>query len=156
MTTSASGIYGNFGQANYGAAKSALVGLMNVLAIEGKSKGIRVNALAPLAATGMTEDIFDAETASLLTPESITAGALFLVSDDAPTKTILGAGGGTFAVSAMVEAQGAFLPVDARAPEDVARQWDSISDKSLASGTDSMTDQVRHIVEAATRGSTHL
>ncbi len=91
MTTSASGIYGNFGQANYGAAKSGVVGLMNVLAIEGERKGIRVNSLAPTAATRMTEDLLDEKTLALLAPESISPGALFMVSDDAPTKTILSA-----------------------------------------------------------------
>lgn len=154
MTTSASGIYGNFGQANYAAAKSALVGLMNVLGIEGRSKGIHVNALAPLATTHMTESIFDATAAEILTPESITPGALFLVSTDAPTKTILGAGGGTFAVSRMLESHGVFLPADARTPDDVARHWPQISDSSVQSGTDSTTAQIQHFVDSATRAAT--
>lgn len=153
MTTSASGIYGNFGQANYAAAKSALVGLMNVLAIEGQSKGIRVNALAPLATTSMTESIFDVTAAELLTPESITPGALFLVCEDAPTKTILGAGGGMFAVSRMLEAHGVFLPADARTPEDVARHWPQINDSTAQSGTDSTAAQIQHFVETAIRAT---
>ncbi|QSE91723.1 SDR family NAD(P)-dependent oxidoreductase [Rhodococcus pseudokoreensis] len=146
MTTSASGIYGNFGQANYGAAKSALVGLMNVLAIEGEPKGIRVNALAPLAATRMTESILDSAAAEALRPEAISPGALFLVSPDAPTKTVLGAGAGVFAVSEMRESRGCFLPDDARTPEDIAAHWPQISDFSRLSSTDSTTAQIRNYV----------
>src|SRR5699024_8798600 len=105
MTTSTSGIYGNFGQANYAAAKSGLVGLMNVLAIEGAKKNIKVNAIAPTAATRMTEDLLPQQVLDIMGPETIAPGALFMVSDDAPTKTILGAGAGVFAVSQMVESR---------------------------------------------------
>ncbi|CAM5388758.1 SDR family NAD(P)-dependent oxidoreductase [Streptomyces hirsutus] len=110
MTTSASGIYGNFGQSNYGAAKSALVGLTNVLAIEGERKGIRVNALAPTAATRMTDGLISDEAAAKLGPETIAPGAVFLVSEAAPNGVILGAGAGVFAVSRMLEARPVFLP----------------------------------------------
>ncbi len=122
MTTSASGIYGNFGQANYGAAKSGVVGLMNVLAIEGERKGIRVNSLAPTAATRMTEDLLDEKTLALLAPESISPGALFMVSDDAPTKTILSAGAGVFAIARMEESQASTSPEGALSPEVVAER----------------------------------
>ncbi len=149
MTTSASGIYGNFGQSNYGAAKSALVGLMNVLAIEGARKGIRVNALAPTAATAMTEALIDAQATAVLTPESISPGALFLVSDDAPTKTILGAGGGVFAVARMEESPGVFLPAGCRSPEDIAEHWAEISDMSNAQVTESAFDQTGRYVQIA-------
>lgn len=154
MTTSGSGIYGNFGQSNYGAAKSALVGLMNVLAIEGARKGIRVNALAPTAATAMTEALIDAEATAVLTPESISPGALFLVSDDAPTKIILGAGAGVFAVARMEESPGVFLPADHRSPEDIAERWAEISDRSGALTTESAFDQTnRYVAIAITRGA---
>ncbi|KUN92536.1 SDR family NAD(P)-dependent oxidoreductase [Streptomyces caeruleatus] len=149
MTTSGSGIYGNFGQANYGAAKSALIGLMNVLAIEGEPKGIRVNALAPLAATRMTEAVFAPEALEEMRPEAITPGALFLVSPDAPNKTIIGAGGGVFAVSTMRESRGHFLPPDLRTPEGIAEHWEKISDPHTASETDSMTAQLHHYLGLA-------
>jgi NAD(P)-dependent dehydrogenase (short-subunit alcohol dehydrogenase family) len=147
MTTSASGIYGNFGQANYGAAKSALVGLMNVLAIEGEAKGIRVNALAPTAATRMTDGLIGEEILDLLSPESISPGAVFLVSDQAPTKTILAAGAGVFAVAQMQESAGLYLPDGARSAEDVAEQWASISDMSAPVVTASAFDQTKRYAE---------
>ena len=149
ITTSGSGIYGNFGQSNYGAAKSALVGLMNVLAIEGARKGIRVNALAPTAATAMTEGLIDAEAAAVLSPESISPGALFLVSEDAPTKTILGAGAGVFAVARMEESTGFFLPVEHRSPEAIAEHWAEISDMSHALVTESAFEQTKRYVAIA-------
>ena len=92
LTSSASGIYGNFGQANYGAAKAAMIGLMNVLHLEGAKTNIRVNILAPTARTGMTEGLLSPVAAELMTPESVTPGVLFLVSEDAPSRVILGAG----------------------------------------------------------------
>jgi len=149
MTTSGSGIFGNFGQSNYGAAKSALVGLMNVLAIEGARKGILVNALAPTAATAMTEGLIDAEAAAVLSPESISPGALFLVSEQAPTKTILGAGAGVFAVARMEESAGFFLPLDDRSPEAVAEHWAQISDMSNAAVTESAFAQTNRYVAIA-------
>jgi NAD(P)-dependent dehydrogenase (short-subunit alcohol dehydrogenase family) len=149
MTTSASGIYGNFGQSNYGAAKSALVGLMNVLAIEGARKGILVNALAPTAATAMTEGLIDPEAAAMLAPDSIPAGALFLVSEKAPTKTILGAGAGVFAVARMEESAGFYLPVENRSPEAIAEHWAEISDMSKAVVTESAFEQTKRYVDIA-------
>ena len=97
FTSSASGLYGNFGQANYGAAKTGMLGLMNVLHQEGSKHNIRVNMLAPTAATRMTEELLPPETHELLRPETITPGLLVLVADDAPSKMILGAGAGCFA-----------------------------------------------------------
>lgn len=108
MTTSSSGLFGNFGQANYGAAKMALVGLMQTLAIEGQKYGIHVNCLAPSAATRMTEELFPEEELSLLTPESVTPGLVYLVSVMAPTKTILCAGAGAFACSNVSLTKGIF------------------------------------------------
>lgn len=126
MTTSASGIYGNFGQSNYGAAKSALVGLTNVLAIEGERKGIRVNALAPTAATQMTEGLIDQEAAARLGPDTIAPGAVFLVSEEAPNGVILGAGAGVFAVSRMVESAPLYLAEDERSAEKIAEEWTAL------------------------------
>ncbi|MDV8004215.1 SDR family NAD(P)-dependent oxidoreductase [Rhodococcus sp. IEGM 1318] len=149
MTTSASGIYGNFGQANYGAAKSGVVGLMNVLSIEGERKGIRVNSLAPTAATRMTEDLLDEKTLALLAPESISPGALFMVSDDAPTKTILSAGAGVFAIARMEESQGVHIPESALSPEVVAERWAEISDMTNSVQVPAAFDQTRRFVEKA-------
>ena len=92
LTSSASGIYGNFGQANYGAAKAAMIGLMNVLSLEGAKNDIRVNVLAPTARTGMTEGLLPPSAAELLGPETVTPGLLYLVSEEAPSRVILGAG----------------------------------------------------------------
>jgi NAD(P)-dependent dehydrogenase (short-subunit alcohol dehydrogenase family) len=78
MTTSSSGMYGNFGQSNYGAAKMAVLGLMNTLVLEGGKNNIHVNALAPTAGTRMTEDLMPPEVLSMLTAESVTAGAIIL------------------------------------------------------------------------------
>ncbi|MEV0529859.1 SDR family NAD(P)-dependent oxidoreductase [Streptomyces sp. NPDC050439] len=153
MTTSASGIYGNFGQSNYGAAKSALVGLTNVLAIEGANKGIRTNALAPTAATQMTDGLISDEAAARLAPETIAPGAVFLVSAQAPNGVILGAGGGVFAVSQMVETQPVFLSESQRTAEVIAARWDEISDVSNPHVLGSAFDQTNLYVELAERES---
>jgi|SRR5699024_3631495 len=147
MTTSGSGIYGNFGQANYGAAKAGIVGLMNVLAIEGERHGIRVNSLAPTAATAMTQGLFDERAWEVMSPESITPGALFLVSGDAPTKTILGAGGGVFAVAEMIESEGVHFAGEELTPESIAAKWDIISDTSARVSTGSAFDQTQRYLD---------
>ncbi|MET0318517.1 MAG: SDR family NAD(P)-dependent oxidoreductase [Rhodococcus fascians] len=149
MTTSASGIYGNFGQSNYGAAKSAVVGLMNVLSIEGARNDIRVNALAPTAATRMTDGLIDDEALAMLTTESISPGALYLVSEVAPTKTILAAGAGVFAVARMEESAGVYLPAEVRSPEVIAERWAEISDMSSAVVTESAFEQTGRYVAIA-------
>ena len=151
MTTSASGLYGNFGQSNYGAAKAGVVGLMNVLAIEGERKGIRVNALAPTAATRMTDSLIDPDSAARLSPESIAPGAIHLVSDAAPTKTILAAGAGVFAVVRISESEGVYLPAEARSPEVIAERWAEISDVRGAVSTASAFDQTHRYLAIAAR-----
>ena len=98
VTTSSSGLYGNFGQANYGAAKTGMIGLMNVLAEEGRKTNIRVNTISPTAATRMTEELLPPQALALMRPEAITPAVVFLLSEDAPTRTIMGAGAGSFAV----------------------------------------------------------
>ena len=126
LTASGSGLYGNFGQANYGAAKAGMVGLMNVLHLEGARDDIRVNTLAPTAATAMTEGLLPEAALALLQPETITPGVLFLLSKDAPSRTILPAGAGTFAVTHIRETIGALIEGDIT-PETVAAHWDQIT-----------------------------
>ena len=128
LTSSSSGLYGNFGQANYGAAKAAMMGLMNVLHIEGAKDNIRVNTLAPTAATRMTESLMPEDALALLAPETITPGLLYLVSEEAPSRVILGAGAGAFAVTKVYETPGTTLTGDDLSPEGVAAAFATISD----------------------------
>ncbi len=128
MTSSSSGLYGNFGQANYGAAKMGVVGLMNVLHIEGAKNNIRVNTLAPGAATQMTRDLLPAKVVELMEPEAVTPGLLYLVSEDAPSRVILDATAGGFARTFVTETQGIHLAADECTPENVAARFDEISD----------------------------
>jgi len=137
FTSSASGLYGNFGQSNYGAAKASMMGLMNVLHLEGARDNIRVNTLAPTAATRMTEELLPAEAAELLAPETITPGLLYLVSEDAPSRTILGAGAGSFALTKVYETPGITLMDDENTPEAVAAQFAEIA---AAEGQEELTD----------------
>ncbi|MDB4351906.1 SDR family NAD(P)-dependent oxidoreductase [Porticoccaceae bacterium] len=130
MTTSSSGMYGNFGQTNYGAAKMAVLGFMNTLVLEGAKNNIHVNALAPTAGTRMTEDLMPPEMLGLLTAESVTAAALVLCDEGAPTRTILCAGAGGYAKSGMYETDGIFLPQAEQTPEAIVAQWDELSDPS--------------------------
>ena len=127
MTSSSSGIYGNFGQTNYGAAKMGLIGFMNSLAIEGQKYGIHVNALAPIAATRMTEDLMPPDVLKLLDPASVTPAVVFMASSDAPTRSIIGAGAGVFARIVIQETPGVFLSEDERDAEHVASAWEQIA-----------------------------
>jgi len=127
VTTSSSGLYGNFGQTNYGSAKMGVIGMMNTLAQEGAKYNIKVNALAPTAGTRMTEGLLPDDAFDLLTPETVTPAVLYLVSEDAPTRTILGAGAGSFAVARIVESAGAWLPPEEQTPEGIAAAWDRIA-----------------------------
>ena len=127
MTTSPTGLYGNFGQTNYGAAKLAQVGFMNSLKIEGAKNNIHTNTIAPIAATRMTESLIPEAVHSKLAPESVTPAALFLISEEAPNGVIMQAEGGRFSVASIVENTGAQLGVDAT-PEDIASNYDMISD----------------------------
>lgn len=130
LTSSASGLYGNFGQSNYGAAKAAMMGLMNVLHLEGARDNIRVNTLAPTAATRMTADLLPEQAQGLLAPETITPGLLYLVSEDAPSRVILGAGAGSFAQTRVYETEGVTLTGDDNTPEGVAAAFDRITDEA--------------------------
>lgn len=126
MTSSSTGLYGNFGQANYGAAKAGLMGLAKTLQLEGAKYGIKVNTLAPTAATRMTEDIFPPEMLGLFNPDTVVPAALFLVSEDSPSNAIVGAGAG------VVQAAYVTLTPGCRAstPEEVAANWERIADRS--------------------------
>ena len=126
FTTSSSGLYGNFGQANYGAAKMALVGLMQTLAIEGEKYAIRVNCLAPTAATGLTEGVLPAETLAALAPERVSPGLIALVADDAPTRAILLAGAGSFECAHVTMTKGIHVQDDDRIADEVRRRWEEI------------------------------
>ncbi len=129
MTTSSSGLYGNFGQSNYGAAKMALVGLMQTLSIEGAKNDIRVNCLAPTAATRMTEDLMPEAVLALLKPEAVTPGLLALVAEDAPTRAILCAGAGAFERAHITLTEGVFVGLPDDAAEQVAAQFEALSDR---------------------------
>lgn len=129
MTTSSSGLYGNFGQANYGAAKMALVGLMQTLAIEGAKYDIRVNALAPTAATQMTSGVLSEEALAQLDPAFVSPGIVHLVSADAPTRAVLCAGGGHFACANVTLTEGAQIGSGENAAAEVAHNWHSIAER---------------------------
>ena len=130
MTTSSTGLGGNFGQSNYGAAKLGVVGLAKTLYLEGAKNNIRVNSLAPTAGTRMTEDIFPEEAFKAFSPESVVPAALFLVSDDAPTNAIVGAGAGVYQGAWVTMNSGVLLPEGGRTVEAFAGAWDEISDRT--------------------------
>lgn len=127
MTTSSSGLYGNFGQSNYGAAKMALVGFMNTLCLEGAKYDIRVNCLAPMAATRMTEGLLPQAALDLSTPESVTAGLITLCDREAPNRTILAAGAGGYAKAVVYETDGIYLKPDEQTPENVRAAMADVS-----------------------------
>jgi len=127
VTTSSTGLYGNFGQANYGAAKLALIGLMNTIRLEGAKNDIRINAISPVAATRMTENLMPPEMLEKLGPEQVTPGVVYLASKEAPTGAILTAGAGVFALAQITETEGAYLGHGASA-EAVRDKWADIAD----------------------------
>ena len=141
MTTSSSGLYGNFGQANYGAAKMALVGLMQTLSLEGAKYDIRVNCLAPTAATRMTAGLMPEAVLKQLEPGSVTPGLLALVAEDAPTRAILCAGAGAFERAYVTLTQGIHVGMGADAAEQVAGRWEEISDRDDETVPESGTAQ---------------
>jgi NAD(P)-dependent dehydrogenase (short-subunit alcohol dehydrogenase family) len=125
MTSSSTGLYGNFGQANYGAAKLGIAGFAKTLAIEGAKYNVHVNTIAPTAATRMTEDIFPAELFARFKPELVAPAALYLVSEGAPTNAIVGAGAGVFQAAYVTLTRGVAL--DEATPEAVAAHWAEIT-----------------------------
>jgi NAD(P)-dependent dehydrogenase (short-subunit alcohol dehydrogenase family) len=128
-TTSSSGLYGNFGQSNYGAAKLGIIGFMNTLKLEGQKNNIHVNAISPVAATRMTENLgMPQEIFDRLKPEYVTPGVVFLCSDEAPTGCILTAGAGAFALARIVETEGVYLGEGGLSVEEVRDNWSRITD----------------------------
>jgi NAD(P)-dependent dehydrogenase (short-subunit alcohol dehydrogenase family) len=123
MTTSSSGLYGNFGQSNYGAAKMALVGLMQTLAIEGARNNVRVNCIAPTAATQMLGGLLPQAELDLFRPGRVSPGVLVLVGDDAPTKSILCAGAGSFEAAHVTLTRGMFVGEGPAVPEAILESW---------------------------------
>lgn len=152
VTSSSSGLYGNFGQANYGAAKLGVVGMMNTLKAEGAKYDIRVNALAPIAHTRMTDDILPEEAKDLLDPADVTPGVLFLVSKDAPSGVILAAGAGGYSAAKIYETDGIWLAPEDRTPENIAARFEDIvspeGQKELSTGTDQTMKFVSKAMQA--------
>ncbi|MDH0866496.1 SDR family NAD(P)-dependent oxidoreductase [Mitsuaria sp. GD03876] len=130
MTSSSSGLYGNFGQANYGAAKMAVVGLMQTLALEGAKYDIRVNCLAPTAATGMTDSLLTPEAKRALVPEAVSPALLALVGGDAPTRAILCAGAGHYARAYVSLTAGRYIGMAPDAAQRVQSHWEDISERA--------------------------
>lgn len=152
LTTSSSGMFGNFGQANYGAAKAGIVGLMNVLAQEGRKTDIRVNTVSPTAATRMTEELLPPQALQLMKPEAITPAVLFLLSENAPTRTTLGAGAGSFAQIKIIETEGINLPESEWTPDAIAAHFAEISDDSKAQALEGAFQQTqKYVAQAAAR-----
>lgn len=149
FTSSTSGLFGNFGQSNYGTAKAGMLGLMNVLHIEGSKNGIRVNCLAPTAATDMTKGLISPEAAALLDPETVSPAVLYLVSENAPSKTIVGAGAGVFSTIQVLETPGVYFPPDKRTPADFEARFHEMQDLRGAAPLESAFGQTEKFVNAA-------
>jgi len=128
VTTSSTGLYGNFGQTNYGAAKLGLVGFMNSLKLEGQKNNIHVNAISPVAATRMTETLMPPEMLDKLKPEFVTPGVVYLCSEEAPTGAILTAGAGVFALARIYETEGVYLGEAGLTVEEIRDNWSKIAD----------------------------
>lgn len=152
MTTSSAGLYGNFGQAAYSAAKLGLVGLMNTLAKEGAKNNIRVNAVSPGATTRMTESLLTPEQIEMFAPERVSPAICFLASEGAPTRTIVTAGGGTFAVAKLYETEGLWLSPEQQTPEGIAKNWARICDTSHQQELQTIEDQMGNFAKQAMAG----
>ena len=153
MTTSSSGLYGNFGQANYGAAKMALVGLMQTLSIEGAKNDIRVNCLAPTAATAMTDGLLPPEMKALLQPERVSPGLVALVGEDAPTRAILMAGAGHFERAYVTITPGIYVGDGDDAAAEVAAKWAAVSDRTGESVPETGAVQIHQELTAAAKAN---
>ena len=146
MTSSSSGIFGNFGQSNYGSAKMGVVGLMNTLRIEGQKNNIKVNSLVPVAATRMTENlgmpdaVFDS-----LKPESVSPAVIFMSSEDAPDGVMISAGAGVFAMAEIVHSEGIALKGDDLNADMLAEKWSEASDMTNSKALRSGAEHTAHI-----------
>jgi NAD(P)-dependent dehydrogenase (short-subunit alcohol dehydrogenase family) len=149
VTSSASGLYGNFGQTNYAAAKLGLVGLMNALKLEGQKNNIHVNALAPVAGTRMTESLMPPENVKALAPERVSPGVAFLCSEEAPTGAILAAGGGAFALAGIYETEGVHLADDELSAEAIRDNWARIADPAGLRPYAGSNDEVNKLLAKA-------
>jgi NAD(P)-dependent dehydrogenase (short-subunit alcohol dehydrogenase family) len=127
VTTSSSGMYGNFGQSNYGAAKMGILGFMNTIKLEGQKNNVHINAISPVAATRMTENLMPPAMLEKLKPEYVTPGVVYLASEEAPTGAILTAGAGVFAVAKIFETEGVYLGEGGITVEEVRDNWDKIA-----------------------------
>ncbi|QTD44074.1 SDR family NAD(P)-dependent oxidoreductase [Ottowia testudinis] len=152
MTTSSTGLYGNFGQSNYGAAKMALVGLMQTLSIEGAKHDIRVNCLAPTAATRMTEGLLPPEVLDALRPEAVVPAMLVAVSEQAPSRMIFAAGAGTYEAAHVTLTRGVHLGVTPDTPERLLAALPRMADRSgetvPQSGAEQGSNEVRQALAA--------
>ena len=157
MTTSSSGLYGNFGQSNYSAAKMGLVGLMQTLALEGAKNDIRVNCLAPTAATRMTEGLLPQAVLDALQPEAVVSAMLVLVAQEAPSRTILCAGAGVFEAAHITLTQGAWIGGDAQAPERLMDRLGEVTDRTgeivPRDGSAQSTNELSQALKNATRSA---
>jgi NAD(P)-dependent dehydrogenase (short-subunit alcohol dehydrogenase family) len=149
LTSSGSGIYGNFGQSNYAAAKAAMIGLMNVLHVEGVKNNIRVNTLLPTAATRMTADLLPPAMLQLMAPEAITPAVLYLVGENAPSRVIMGAGAGVYAVTHIMESEGVYLPAADRSPEAITANFSEIADVRTAKSISGAAEQTDRYIRKA-------
>ena len=155
MTASSTGLFGNFGQANYGAAKLGLAGLTKTLYLEGAKYNVRVNTLSPVAATRMTADIFPEEAFKLFGPENVVPAALFLVSEDAPSNAIVGAGAGAFHSAFVTMNPPVFLPDGERTVEGFAANWGRISDRTgdyVPQSGSEQSQSILSVLQAALKG----
>ena len=151
VTTSSTGLYGNFGQSNYGAAKLGVVGFVNTLKLEGQKYNINCNVLCPVAYTRMTENLMPPEAEQLLTPGSVTPAVIYLSSENGPTGTILCAGAGVYSVAKIMESEGENLGLEASA-EDLEKNWDKISNFSEAKPFFNGGEQTGKVLEKAMKG----
>ena len=152
MTASSTGLFGNFGQANYGAAKLGLAGFTKTLALEGAKYNVRVNTLAPVAGTRMTEDLGMPDAFfHMLAPENVAPMALYLVSEDAPTNMICGAGAGAYHAAYVTLTPGVALPEGERTVEGVAAHWEQITDRTGEIVPQSGAEQSQVVMAALAR-----
>src|ERR1700687_3561834 len=157
VTTSSSGLFGNFGQANYGAAKTGMIGLMNVLAEEGRKNNVKVNMISPTAATRMTEELLPPQALALMKPEAITPAVLYLLAEDGATRAMIGACAGSFAVIRIMETEGINLGQSDWTPEAVSAHFAEISDMSKAKALEGAFQQTqKYVGQAAARAGIKL